>query len=207
MIQKTLHYIWLGGNKPDSIKRCIDSFHRYLKDYEIIEWNESNIDLNWFNETLKEFYVYHYSKGNFAFCADVARLYILEKFGGIYADADVEFVSAMPDFILHSQFISRNRRAGHVVTGLLWGVYKNDRLINALIRWLTNHVRLIGDSYGKKWILNDIIDKFFVLFGNKIQNDHVVQFHDYTIYTADYFGLSSAGSKSIAISHYNNSWK
>ena len=46
MIPKTLHYCWFG-NKPKSelIKYCIESWVRYLPDYQMIEWNESNFNL------------------------------------------------------------------------------------------------------------------------------------------------------------------
>lgn len=44
-IPKKIHYCWFGSaEKPDSVKKCIASWEKYLPDYEIIEWNESNTD-------------------------------------------------------------------------------------------------------------------------------------------------------------------
>ena len=41
-IPKVIHYFWLGGGeKPESVKKCIDSWKRYCPDFEIKEWNES----------------------------------------------------------------------------------------------------------------------------------------------------------------------
>ena len=46
MIPKKIHYVWVGGKKkPRDIKRCIKSWEKKLKDYEIIEWNEKNYDI------------------------------------------------------------------------------------------------------------------------------------------------------------------
>lgn len=45
MISKKIHYCWFGGNpKNELILRCIESWSVYCPDYEIIEWNESNIE-------------------------------------------------------------------------------------------------------------------------------------------------------------------
>lgn len=45
MIEKKIHYIWFGGEKPEKVKRCIESWEKNLKGYKIIEWNESNLDI------------------------------------------------------------------------------------------------------------------------------------------------------------------
>ena len=46
-IPKTIHYCWFGrGKKSDFMMKCINSWKKYLPDYEIIEWNEDNFDVN-----------------------------------------------------------------------------------------------------------------------------------------------------------------
>jgi mannosyltransferase OCH1-like enzyme len=46
-IPKTIHYCWFGGKeKPKIVKKCIESWEKHLSDYEIIEWNENNFDIN-----------------------------------------------------------------------------------------------------------------------------------------------------------------
>ncbi|MDZ4910675.1 glycosyl transferase, partial [Clostridium perfringens] len=46
-IPKIIHYCWCGGKqKPSKIQKCINSWHKYLRDYEFMEWNESNFDVN-----------------------------------------------------------------------------------------------------------------------------------------------------------------
>ena len=40
-IPKIIHYVWVGNNeKPKDIKRCMETWKKHLKDYEIIEWND-----------------------------------------------------------------------------------------------------------------------------------------------------------------------
>ena len=46
MIPKKIHYVWVGGKeKPADIQRCMATWEKHLSDYEIIEWNESNFDI------------------------------------------------------------------------------------------------------------------------------------------------------------------
>ena len=47
MIPKIIHYCWFGHNPlPPLALKCIASWKKYLPDYEIKEWNETNFDLN-----------------------------------------------------------------------------------------------------------------------------------------------------------------
>ena len=47
MIPKTIHYCWFGRTPlPDKAKICIESWKKFMPDYEIKEWNEDNFDVN-----------------------------------------------------------------------------------------------------------------------------------------------------------------
>ena len=44
---KIIHYIWFGGNPISELtKKCIQTWKKFLPDFEIKEWNESNFDVN-----------------------------------------------------------------------------------------------------------------------------------------------------------------
>ena len=88
MIPKIVHYCWFGGKPlPEDAKKCIASWRKYLPDYEIKEWNESNFDVN-SNRYVRE----AYESRKFAFVTDYVRLYALVMEGGIYMDTDVEVI-------------------------------------------------------------------------------------------------------------------
>ena len=42
MIPKIIHYCWFGGEKPNKVKRCIESWKKVLPDYDVREWNAEN---------------------------------------------------------------------------------------------------------------------------------------------------------------------
>ena len=51
-IPKVIHYCWFGGKeKPELIKKCMKSWEENLPDYKIIEWNESNFNIEEFDFT------------------------------------------------------------------------------------------------------------------------------------------------------------
>ena len=100
MIPKTIHCVWFGrGEKSDRAKLCIESWKKYLPDYKIIEWNEDNFDIN-FNKWTKK----SYEEKKYAFTSDVARLWALYNYGGIYMDTDVEVYKPLDEFLSEEAF-------------------------------------------------------------------------------------------------------
>jgi hypothetical protein len=101
MIPKIIHYCWFGGNPlPESAKKCIASWRKFLPDYEIKEWNESNFDVNSIPYTAEA-----YKAKKYAFVSDYARFYILYKYGGLYFDTDVEVIHSMDDIVARGNFM------------------------------------------------------------------------------------------------------
>lgn len=95
MISRKIHYCWFGGNElPDMARKCIDSWKKFCPDYEIIEWNEDNFDLDTTPYTR-----WCYDNKKWAFLSDFVRLSVVYQYGGLYFDTDVELVRT-PDSLL-----------------------------------------------------------------------------------------------------------
>ena len=100
-IPKIIHYCWFGGKPlPKSAKKCIASWRKYLPDYEIKEWNESNFDVNVIPYTSEA-----YKAGKYAFVSDYARFWILYNYGGMYFDTDVEVIRSLDKIIESGPFM------------------------------------------------------------------------------------------------------
>ena len=101
MIPKKIHYCWFGrGPMPPMALKCIESWHRFMPDYEYKLWNEDNFDVNSV-PYVKE----AYEARKFAFVTDYVRLYALYTEGGIYMDTDVEVLKPYDDLLHLSGFI------------------------------------------------------------------------------------------------------
>lgn len=95
MIPRIIHYCWFGrGLMPELALKCIESWHRYMPDYEYKLWNEDNFDINC-NRYVKE----AYEAKKYAFVTDYVRLYALYTEGGIYMDTDVEVLKPYDDLL------------------------------------------------------------------------------------------------------------
>lgn len=115
MIPKVINYCWFGGNPlPASAQKCIASWRKYLPDYEIKEWNESNFDVNIIPYTAEA-----YKAKKYAFVSDYARFWILYRYGGLYFDTDVEVIRNMDDIIANGAFMGlEKKQAGATPTQL-----------------------------------------------------------------------------------------
>ncbi len=99
MIAKKIHYCWFGGKRmPLLARRCLASWAYRLSDYEVVRWDESNVDVN-----AHPFTAAAYAAGRYAFVADYVRMQVLAREGGIYLDTDVEVLTAF-DGILDNDF-------------------------------------------------------------------------------------------------------
>ena len=88
MIPKIIHYCWFGGlDKPEKVQKYIDGWKNILPGYQIIEWNEKNFSIDYCRYTEEA-----YQRRKYAFVSDVARLYALKTYGGVYLDTDVEIL-------------------------------------------------------------------------------------------------------------------
>ncbi len=95
-IPKIIHYCWFGGKPlPKMANKCIASLKKYLPDYEIKQWDESNFDVNIIPYTQQA-----YEAKKYAFVSDYARFWILYNYGGLYFDTDVKVIKSMEDRIM-----------------------------------------------------------------------------------------------------------
>lgn len=101
MIPKKIHYVWVGGKeKPKDIKKCMKTWPKHLKDYEIIEWNESNFDIN-----SHPFVKAAYKAKKWAYVSDYIRMWAIYNYGGIYLDTDVLVLDNFDELLSNKAFV------------------------------------------------------------------------------------------------------
>ena len=129
-IPRIIHYCWFGQNpKSEIIEKCIASWRKYCPDWEIKEWNEDNFDI-----AAVPYMEEAYEAKKWAFVSDVARLMVINQFGGIYLDTDVELLYKEPfDNYLSYDNILVFENARGINTGMIFGGVKKSKLSKELL--------------------------------------------------------------------------
>lgn len=129
MIPKKIHYCWFGrGEKSKLVKKCIESWKRYCPDYEIIEWNEDNFDVE-----CTAYSKLCYINKKWAFLSDYVRLWAVSEYGGIYLDTDVELIKPIDDLLKYDAFFCFEDEK-HVASGLGFGAIEHHATVEAMIK-------------------------------------------------------------------------
>ncbi len=86
-IPHVIHLIWLGSNIHEKVGICFDSWKKHHPDWEVKIWTDKEVAaFDWSSEHSK---VCFEEADTWAEKADILRLEVLYRFGGIYSDADV----------------------------------------------------------------------------------------------------------------------
>lgn len=126
-IPKIIHYFWFGHNKkPRLIKKCIKSWKKMCPDYQIVEWNEDNFDVNIIPYTKEA-----YSLKKWGFVSDYARLWVIYNYGGFYLDTDVELIKSLDPLRTKKVFFSSEDNSS-ISTGLGFGAIKGCSIVGEL---------------------------------------------------------------------------
>lgn len=124
MIEKKIHYICFGGDKPEKVLKCISSWKNLLPEYEIIEWNEKNFDVEKEMQENK-FFRECYKRKLWAFVSDYVRVKVLYEYGGIYLDTDMEIIKDITP-LLNTKLFLGYENDYTMSFGIVGTVAKND---------------------------------------------------------------------------------
>lgn len=128
MIPKTIHYCWFGGKPlPKMARRCLESWRKYCPDYEIVQWNESNFDLQ-----CNPYVRFCYENGKWAYLSDYVRLQVVYDRGGVYFDTDVELISGIDKLLDNKAFFAFENEQT-VATGLGFGAEKGNACLKSMM--------------------------------------------------------------------------
>lgn len=213
MIPKIIHYCWFGGKPlPEDAKRCIASWKRYLPDYKIKEWNESNFDIH-----CNTYCSQAYDAKKFAFVSDFARLWILYHEGGVYFDTDVEVIKPLNDILENGAYMgcetspSEKHNFITVNPGLGIAAQAGHGIYKELIEQYNQRSFIKNDgSMDLKTIVATTTEMLVKHGLNKVPDIQCIE--GITIYPQEYFcPISTDGEKNITqhtrtIHHFAQSW-
>lgn len=194
-IPKTIHYCWFGNNpKSELVQNCIISWKKLCPDFSVIEWNESNFDVEAHPFTKKM-----YKEKKWAFVADYARLTILEKYGGFYLDTDMLLLQSLLPLTQHSCVLGEEA-PGIISAGMIGAEPHNLFIATCKAYYDDNTTQIITipralsfvfEHYPHKEALTVYPPETFYPF----DSDHIKEFHNQDL-----------GKKVIGVHLWNYSW-
>lgn len=206
-IPKVIHYCWFGGNPlPELAIKCIASWKKFLPDYEIREWNESNYDVQ-----KNKYIAQAYDAKKYAFVSDYARFDILYQYGGIYFDTDVEVIKPLDEILKRGAFAGVES-AGALAAGLGIASPVASPIYKEILRSYDNSDFLYKNGSMNLTTVVDRVSKIFAEHGFTNKNE-IQTIADVTIYPSDYFcpidpktGILNVTDNTYTIHHYAATW-
>ncbi len=207
LIPKKIHYCWFGENRPSPLlQKCIDSWKEYCPDYEIIEWNEKNYDVNKHIFT-KEAYGNH----KYGFVSDLARFDILYEQGGVYLDTDVMLIKSM-DMLLHEEGFIGVEKWGNINSGGGCGFIPKHPIVKEIIEYRDEYPFILEDG-SLNTETNGIYEtKIFLDKGFKPNNKYqiignVSIYPSFVMHPYDYVSeILNERESTISIHLFNGGW-
>lgn len=115
MIPHKIHYCWFGEKeKPVEVLNYIETWKKIFPDYEIVEWNEKNFDINSCKYVSEA-----YTAQKYAFVTDYVRLVALFEVGGLYFDTDIEAKRKFDSLVDNYSMILGFEDDHYVMTGFM----------------------------------------------------------------------------------------
>lgn len=206
-IPKKIHYCWFGEAKKNKLfDKCCKSWKKFFPDYEIIEWNEKNFDVNC-NAYVKE----AYENKKYAFVSDYARLKIIYDNGGIYLDTDVEILKNYSGLLKNNGYLAFENKK-NINTGLGFAANKGNEIIKSIMDSYED-IHFI-DEKGNMDLLPcparnmEVLSKIGLRYSDNIQ-----EFYGFKVYPPKYFcGFDLDNScynieeETVTVHHYDGSW-
>lgn len=215
MIPKKIHYCWFGKKPlPPDYLRYIDSWRKYMPDYEIKQWDESNFDVNAIDFTREA-----YAVGKYAYVSDYARLKILYEYGGVYFDTDVEVIKSLDDIIQCGGYMAFEKNTTlldscvlNVNLGLGFAVEPRNPIIREALDFYESRHYIYPDGHMEQITIVKIVTDILKKHGLN-RSDIPTTIEGITIYPWDYFCPVEFMSNKLEITentrtihHYSASW-
>lgn len=168
-IPRKIHYVWLGDQSlPPKDEKYIKDWQKLNPDFEIRRWTEKDIDLKKYPLVKKAL-----DEKQWAFAADIIRMYAVYQEGGIYLDTDIELVKPLDSLLKFKAFACFE--SNFWFTTAVFGAEKHSHWIGKIL---------------KRYELGNVKQKINT-------NAYLKTVHSPSVYAKDFYNLQLDGKKRI----------
>jgi len=207
MIEKTIHYVWLGGKEiPKKFAAFIEHWKVLHPDWQIIQWSEDNFDCDgneWVRLALQQ--------KNWSLAADVIRSWALVNHGGVYLDTDVEVFEPFDELAEQNDFFIGYETDFWFGCAVL-GAKKGHKIIEEVYQRYLMPCNKINASSNMLCVLNfsAVIKR---LYGTKLNGKKQKIDDNALLVSLDYFYPQNylthrikKTDNTVAMHHYSSTW-
>jgi hypothetical protein len=195
VIPRLIHYCWFGREAMPAVQQAyVNQWRTRLKDYQFVRWSEDNFDVR-----QCRFVQNAYDRRQWAFVADYARLKVLNDYGGIYLDTDVELKGNFDDYLACDTFLGfmYNCTLGTAVIG----ASRHSRFTTELLDKYT------GDEVNTIEPNNIVVTDYFLetFPGFRLDNSRQ-ESAGVVIEPKEVFEQPDIRGRGVSVHHYSGSW-
>ena len=145
MIEKKIYYVWIGNaKKPDIFYKCLESWKKNLPDFEIIEINEKNFDMEK-HLAKNRFFRECYERRLWAYVSDYMRVHFMYENSGIYVDTDMEIIKNLTPILEEKDSFFKNPKNEKLKKMDFFIGYEDEKHISVGIFGTTKHNGVLKD--------------------------------------------------------------
>ncbi len=156
-MEKIIHQIWVGPYEiPDKEKYFLERNKEINHDFEHILWTDENLPE--LPQKVQDLCNYFRGKKDYAFVADVLRIFLVNQYGGIYIDLDSRPNLPLAELNLEKYNGLLIKHPEFTVPNTFFGCSKNSSYIKYLYDRLLNS--RIGDHFFPYWFNKGVRDYY-----------------------------------------------
>lgn len=209
MIPKIIHYCWFGKKEKDRlIKKCIHSWKSKCPQYQLIEWNEDNYDI----QSAPLYVQIAIRDKRWAFATDYIRYHVIYHHGGVYLDTDVELIKRLDPFLNDRCFFGIEGVTNMINSGLGFGAEKGHPIMQTLMK---SYEEIMYNSVDMLQNLNTKMDNsVFRMYGFREDGNEQFLRDGVHCFPAEYFApfypwrdkMMQKTKNTVSIHWYSLSW-
>jgi len=184
-MEKIIHQIWVGDFKiPIREQEIANNLKELHPDYEYIFWKDAD-DLP---ENVKYWYDIFYANKNYVFCADLLRVWVVYKYGGMYLDIDFDIKKRLDPLFEHKSVLFYHNDTDYTIPNNIFGATKD----SLILKYCLDNVVPECSWYGPSWFGQTI--KNYLEIPYEIPQEPVrnalsqldVHYHEYHAFEIEY---------------------